>query len=148
MLPVVLEVEARALGGQVRVHHGVYQSVAPLLRGLHDSPASQNIINIRGRGCVHTPGEQRHGPHPPDIDIEICVDNAGVDAVHLHSLTLEQTGYGNSGSMKDVIPHLSVHEAGEVLGGQHLRHLGVAVRLLGGIEPAQAAPVIPVKPRA
>ena len=27
--------------------------------------------------------------HPPDIDVEVSVDNPGVDAVHLHALALQ-----------------------------------------------------------
>ena len=36
----------------------------------------------------HIPGQQGERLHPPDIDVEVSVDNPGVDAVHLHTMTL------------------------------------------------------------
>ena len=70
--PVIVQMQARAPGDQVRVHHRVHQGVSPLLRSLHNSP-----------------GQQRQRLHPPDIDIEVSVDDAGVDAVNLHTLALK-----------------------------------------------------------
>ena len=48
----------------------------------------------RGRDNIiycHIPGQQGERLHPPDIDVEVSVDNPGVDAVNLHVLAL-QTG--------------------------------------------------------
>ena len=39
----------------------------------------------------HILGQQGQRLHPPDIEVEVSVDNPGVDAVHLHVLAL-QTG--------------------------------------------------------
>ena len=81
--------QARAPGGQLRVHDCVHQGVPPLLRGLHDSSVmSQHGVTREHDNHNHIPGQQRHGLHPPDIDVEVCVDNTRVDAVHLHTLAL------------------------------------------------------------
>ena len=106
-----------------------------------------------GTHHTHIPGQQRHGLHPPDIDIEVCVDNTRVDAVHLHTLALikkwvESSKQKSFSHLIDVSFHLSLHHPGQVLGAEHLRHLGVAVSLLRRVEPGEGAPITPVQPRA
>ena len=47
----------------------------------------------RGRDDMiycHILGQQGQRLHPPDIEVEVSVDNPGVDAVHLHVLALQK----------------------------------------------------------
>ena len=51
-----------------------------------------HISISRGRDDMiygHILGQQGERLHPPDIDVEVSVDNPGVDAVHLHVLALK-----------------------------------------------------------
>ena len=65
--------------GQGGVQGGVHQGVSPLLGGLHHQPAEHGLV--RSYSWYHDPpGRQGEYLHPPDVNVELGVDHAGVEA--------------------------------------------------------------------